>query len=244
MTTSTHSQASPSYILRRVGRGARRISRSPGLRRQPRPTWGTAFAGVVGLAYLVVAFFALGLFDVPSGFHGWLPTALGYAPGLLLLTLGLGIGRWPVAVAWAIGVAMAMGSGAHYMAAPIHERIEAEAMKVGSPAEWTVVEDGSWSGNTWGLWSHWPEVTYTYATPDSARLAAERYAALLESAGWERNTIGNRVDLPPGTVAQAWQKGRWNVQMRVAGSGSKPRQFDTIVPDALTRVDLYFDGQR
>ena len=139
MTTSSHSPASPSYVLRRFGRGARRISRGLGLRLQPRPSWERALTSVVGLGYLVVAFFALGLFDVPSGFHGWLPAALGYTPGLLLLTLGLG--RWPVAVAWAAGSALAMGSWAHYLAAPIHERIEAEAMEVGTPAGWTVVED-------------------------------------------------------------------------------------------------------
>jgi hypothetical protein len=243
MTTSSHSPASPSYVVRRVGRGARRISRGLGLRLQPRPAWERALTGVVGLGYLVVAFFALGFFDVPSGFNGWLPTALGYIPGLLLLTLGLGIGRWPVAVAWAVGSALAMGLWAHYMAAPIHERIEAEAMEVGTPAGWTVVEDGAWTGNTWGLWNDWPEVTYTYASGDSARVAAEEYVALLEADGWERN-LGYRVDPSPGTVAQAWEKGRWNVQIRVAGPGSEPRQFGTLVPAALTKVDLYFNGQR
>jgi hypothetical protein len=44
-------------------------------------------------------------------------------------------------------------------------------------------------------------------------------------------------------VAQAWTKGRWTVEVRVAGAQSQPREFDTVVPDALTRVDLYFDGQ-
>jgi hypothetical protein len=199
---------------------------------------------VVGLGYLVVAFFAFGLFGVPSGFHGWLPTALGYTPGLLVLALGLGIGRWPVAVAWAAGSALAMGSWAYYTAAPTHERIEAEAMELGTPAGWTVVEDSAWTGSTWGLWNSWPEVTYTYATGESPQVAAEEYVALLEADGWERNTLGYRVDPSPGTVAQAWEKGRWNVQIRVAGPGSEPRQFDTLVPAALTRVDLYFDGQR
>ncbi len=244
MTTSSHSPASPSGVLPRAGSGARRVSRSLGLRLQSRPTWERALAGVVGLGYLVVAFFALGLFDVPSGFHGWLPTALGYTPGLLLLTLGLGIGRWPVAAACAVGSALAMGSWAHYVAAPVHERIEAEAMMLGTPVGWTVVEDGTWTGNTWGLWSDWPEVAYTYASGDSVQVAAEEYVALLEAEGWERDVIQYRVDPSPGTVAQAWEKGRWNVQIRVAGPGSEPRRFDTRVPAALTKVDLYFDGQR
>ena len=244
MTTRRHSPASATSVLRRVGRGARRIGRSVGLRLQPRPAWERVLTGVFGIGYLVVAFIALAFFDVPSGFHGWLPAALGYAPGLLLLSLGIGIARWPVAVAWAAGSALAMGSWAHYVAAPIHERIEAEATEVGTPAGWTAVGDEVVTGNTWGLWNSWPEITYTYATGDSVQVAAEDYAALLEAAGWERHTTGYPVDPSPGTVAQAWEKGRWNIQIRIAGPGSKPRQFDTLVPPALTKIDLYVDGQR
>jgi hypothetical protein len=244
MTTRRHSPASARSALGRMGRAAGRIRRSPGLHLQPRPTWERLAAGVFGLGYLAAAFIALAFFDVPSGFHGWLPAALGYAPGLLLLSLGVGIGRWPVAVAWAAGAALAMGSWAHYVAPPIHERIEVEVAEVGTPAGWTVVEDGAWTGNTWGLWSSWPEVTYTYATGDSAQVAAEDYAALLEAEGWERDTTGYRVDPSPGTIAQAWEKGRWNISVRVAGPGSEPRQFDTLVPAPLTKVDLYVDGQR
>jgi hypothetical protein len=107
-----------------------------------------------------------------------------------------------------------------------------------------VVEDGAWTGNTWGLWSSWPEVSSTYATGDSAQVAAEDYAALLEAEGWERDPVGYRVDPSPGTIAQAWEKGRWNISVRVAGPGSEPRQFDALVPAPLTKVDLYVDGQR
>lgn len=243
-TGRKHRPASTRDVRQRVGRGPGRICRSRGLRLQPRPFWLRALAGVVGLGYLLVADFALVLLDVPQGFHGWLPSALGYTPGLLLLSLGIGIGRRPVAMALACGAALAMGSCAHYTAAPIHERIEVEAAEVGTPAEWTVVEDGTWTGNTWGLWASWPQVTYTYATGDSAQRAAEDYAALLEAEGWERDTTGYRVNSSAGTVAQEWEKGRWNIAVRVAGPGSKPRQFDTLVPAGLTKVDLYVDGQR
>lgn len=244
MTTTRHSPAPARDALGRMGFVARRIRRSTGLRLQARPTWGRVLACVVGLGYLMAAFIALAFLDVPSGFHGWLPAALGYVPGLLVLSLGIGIARWPVAVAWAAGAALAMGSGAHFVAAPIHERIEVEAAEVGTPAGWTVVEDGTWTGNTWGLWSSWPEVTYTYATDDSVQVAAEDYAALLEAEGWEMDTTGYRVDPRPGTIAQAWEKGRWNIRVRVAGPGSKPRQFDTRAPAPMTTIDVYVDGQR
>lgn len=216
----------------------------PGPRLRPRPTWVRVIAGVLGTAYLVVAFVALWFFDVPSRSHGWLPAAVGYAPGLLLLSLGIGVGRWQVAVASAVGCALAMGSWSYYVAAPTHERIEAEAAEVGTPAGWTVVEDGVWTGGTWGLWNSWPEVTYTCATDDPAQVAADDYSALLEANGWERETTGYRVDPSPGTIAEAWEKGRWNIELRVAGPGAESRQFDTVVPASLTRVDVYVDGQR
>lgn len=241
--TISRGNAKPVPVLRRVGRGARRISRRLGLRSQPRRTWARVLGGVVGVAYLLVAFVALVFLDVPSGFHGWLPTAIGFVPGMLLLTIGVGIGRWPAAVAWAVVSALVMGSWMHYTAAPTHQRIEAEATEVGAPAAWTVVEDGEWTGNTWG-WGSLPEITYTYVTGDSVQVAAEDYAALLEAEGWERDTDAYSVEPSAGTVAQAWEKGRWNARVRVSGPGSKSRQFDTSVPAALTKIDLYFDGQR
>lgn len=227
-----------------MGRIVGWFRRRPGLRVQSRPTWLRVVVGTVGLGYLMAAFIVLAFFEVPSGFHGWLPAALGYLPGLLVISLGMGIGRWPVAVAWAAGAALAMGSGAHFVAAPVHERIEAEAAEVGTPTGWTVVEGGAWTGNTWGLWNSWPEVAYTYSTADSAQVAAEEYAALLEAEGWERDTTDRRTDPGPGTIAQAWEKGRWSIRVRVAGPGSEPRQFDTLVPAPMTRVDVYVDGQR
>jgi hypothetical protein len=197
-----------------------------------------------GVVYAVIAFFALGFFAVPSGFHGWLPAALGYLPGLLLITVGIGMGRWPVAVIWAVGASLLLGAWSYRQAAPIHERIEAVAADVSAPPGWTTIDDGSWTGSTWGLFNSWPEVSYTYATPDAPQVAANLYTTRLEDEGWEQQT--SRDTSPPsspGVVAETWTKGRWTVEVRVAGSHSKPREFDKVVPDSLTRVDLYFDGQ-
>lgn len=233
------------YVVRRVGRGARKVGHGLGLRLQPRRPWQRILAGVVGLVHLVVAFFVLGVFSVPSGFHGWLPTALVYLPGVVLLTLGIGLGRWPVAVAWAAGTALLLGTLAHLGAPPTHERIEAVAAEMGTPAGWTTIDDGSWTGNTWGLWSSWPQVTYTYATPEPPQAAAAEYATRLEAVGWtQQASVHASGPATPGTVSQAWEKGRWTVQVRVAGPESVPRRFDTLVPPGQTRVDLYFDGQR
>lgn len=243
-TTTDYHPGVATYVVRRVRRGARRVARALGLRLQPRPAWVRIVSGVVGLAFLVGAFFLLALFSVPSGVHGWLPSAAAYLPGLLLLTVGIGIGRWSAAIGWAAVVALLLGVSAHRLAPPTHERIEAVASQVGTPVGWTTVDDGSWSGNTWGLWSSWPQVTYTYTTSEPPERAAADYAARLEAEGWDQRTIDHGPgSLAPGTVSQTWVKGRWTVEVRVAGPGSKPRQFDTFVPVELTRVDPYVDGQ-
>lgn len=244
VTTGSYRPRRGIYVLRRVGRGARRVGHGLGLRLQPRPLWGRVLSGVIGLVYLVGAFFVLGVFSVPSGVHGWLPAALGYLPGLLLLTLGVGMGRWPAAIFWGSAIALVLGAWAHYLAPPTHERIEAVAVEVGTPTGWTTIDDGSWTGNTWGLWTSWPEVAYTYTTSDPPQGAAAEYATRLEADGWDQQSIGYAPGpAASGTVAESWEKGRWTVEVRVAGPGSEPRRFDTVVPAALTRVDLYFDGQ-
>ena len=244
-STGTHDPAPPNGQHRNAAAPARGgFGGSRGVRLQRRSVWVRVLTVVGGVVYAVVAFFALGFFGVPSGFHGWLPAALGYLPGLLLITVGIGLGRWPVAVVWAVAAALLLGGWAYRQAPPIHERIEAVAADVSTPSGWTTIDDGSWTGGTWGLFGSWPEVTYTYATPDAPRVAADAYAARLEEAGWEHQTSHDGSPSgSPGVVAQAWTKGRWTVEVRVAGAQSQPREFDTVVPDALTRVDLYFDGQ-
>lgn len=225
--------------------GVRRVSTGHAPRLQHRRAWQRFLAGAAGLVYLVVAFFVLGLFAVPSGFHGWLPTAVAYLPGLLLITVGLGIGRWPVAVAWAAGAAVLLGAWAYYQAPPIHERIEGVAAEVATPTGWTTIDNGSWSGGTWGLWASWPQVNYIYATQQAPQVAASAYATGLESDGWRRQRVGGvSTAAAPDTVAQSWTKGRWTVQLRFTGPESRAREFDTLVPGSLTRVDAYFNGQR
>ena len=219
MTTRRHSPASARCALGRMGRAAGRIRRSPGLHLQARPTWVRLLTSVVGLGYLAAA-----SPRSPSSTCRRVPRLAPGRPGLrpqppvaqprgrdrtLAGRSGLGRRGRP-----SDGVVGAL------RCSPIHERIEVEVAEVGTPAGWTVVEDGAWTGNTWGLWSDWPEVTYTYATGDSAQVAADDYAALLEAEGWERDTTGYRVDPSPGTSAQAWEKGRWNISVRVAGPGS------------------------
>lgn len=245
MSAETRTATPSSYALRRVARGARRVRAGLGLQLRPRPLGLRLLAAGLGMFYLVVAFFALGIFSVPSGFHGWFPTALGYLPGLLLLLLGTGLGRPPAAVGWAVAVALGLGSWGHYAAAPVHERIEQVAVEVGTPEGWTRTEK-DWSGSTWGLWNDWPEITYVYTTTDPTDVAGSEFTASLAEDGWERDTDYNRGALSyPDTLHQRWERGRWNVVVSIDGpDADEVRRFDSTAPEGLTRVRLVFDGQR
>lgn len=244
MSAESRTATRSSYVLRRMARGARRIRAGLGLQLQPRPLGLRLLAAVLGMFYLLVAFFALGIFSVPSGFHGWFPTALGYLPGLLLLLLGVGLGRRPAAVGWAVAVALGLGSCSYYAAAPVHERIEQVGGDVGTPEEWTRTEK-DWSGSTWGLWNDWPEVTYVYTTTDPTDVAGSEFTASLAEDGWERYT-GCNMGAPsyPDTLHQRWEHGRWNVVVSIDGpDADEVRRFDSTAPAGLTRVRLAFDGQ-
>lgn len=233
------------YVVRRVGRGARRMAAAPRhltRHRQPRRTWVRVLGGAGSLFLLVVTFMVLGLLSVASAEGGWLPAAVWFLPAVLLGTLTVGIGRWYAAIALSIVGAVLLGVTMYHWAIPEPERIATVAEQVGVPEGWQPV-GRELNGNTWCLWNDCPEFYAVYATTQSAEQARDGFTRRLEAEGWEREEDRATWREDPENH-QWWHDGRWHVTLNVAPAGSPGRAYDSEVAKHLTKVTLTYDAGR
>ncbi len=227
-------------LARRLRRGARRLTP----RLAARPTRVRVLGALVGLVLLVgggLTWLVVGLFSVASAAGGWLPAAVWLLPGLLTLSVGVGIGRrWWSSVAGAVAVALLLGTWMYQTAPPDAERLRAVAVEVGAPMGWRRISDEA-SGNTWCLWNDCPELRYVYATPDPAERVAAEFTARLEADGWHRDEAWDRVRPEDPVSYQVWHHGRWQVTLDILRVGSRGRVYDTTVRPDLTEVDVVYE---
>ncbi len=222
--------------VRRVRRGFRRVL--PTL--QPRPLWMRVIGVLLALFWLGAGWLVTAIFSTASAAGGWLPTAAAFLPGLLLLTLMVGVGRWPGAVAGATAVAVLIGAWAYQTAPPEPERLRAVAADVGVPDGWRKISDQA-TGNTWGLWNSYPEVRYTFAAAGPSQQVAEEFVARLEADGWDLDedwVDTGRTDEP--WTYQVWRRGRWKVTLNI-NTPAMDVPYDAGVPADGNRVTVVFE---
>jgi hypothetical protein len=195
---------------------------------------------VVALIWFAGAWLVTGFFSTASATGGWLPTAAAFLPGLLLLTLMVGVGRWSVAVALAAGLALLIGVGAYRVAPPEPERLRAVADDVGVPDGWREISDEA-SGNTWGLWNSFPEVRYTYAAAGPSQQVAGAFVDRLEDDGWhlDDDWVNTSRTEEPWTY-QVWRKSRWTVTLNI-NTPAMHVPYDAGVPGDANQVTVVYE---
>jgi hypothetical protein len=176
---------------------------------------GWRIAGVlVGLLWLFGSWVVTGFLSVASEVGGWLPAALAYAPGVLLVAVWVKPRRWPVGLVVGSAVSLALGVWSYQIAPPSFERLEVEATDVGVPDGWEPVRDEI-SGSTWGLWGAFPERRYIYSVPGDSRVVADAFTARLEVDGWDYDEEYADTSREERWTYQVWRKGQRTVTLNI-----------------------------
>lgn len=204
-----------------------------------RPLWLRVLSLAVGLPGLMVVFFVLSFFSVPSAEHGWLPTTAIVLPFVLAILAGVGLGRrWRVTAAAALALSLLLGVWTYRTAPPEPERLAAVAAEVGTPAGWRTISSTT-GGNTWGLFADYPRFEATHATSESTDEAVAQYVELLEADGWERETQPPTSSPSDDTIRQVWHRGRWALAFTVEPPGPERLTWHDQVAASETLVNVH-----
>jgi hypothetical protein len=238
-----------SYLTRRLGRGARRLTRPFRGATGALARWtaqaaagkvsvstGAATATVLGfLAWTFGTWVVLGFLGTPSHLGGWWRAAIAFSPGAVALPAILLGGRWLIVAPVGIVLAAGLGALAYTTATPGFDRLEAAAVPV--PSSWTLLLDEH-HGNDWCL-QGCPELYRVYQTTDTPGQVADQYRAALINAGWKPSRV-------PNTSSERLQSEQWTrhgVHIDLSVPGARARDYPPQVPNDLTKVEVWIGSE-